>query len=335
MKNLLVTGAAGFIGSCFAIQEINKGNKVIALDVGSYSSHMGNLAEISSHENFEFIKGDICNSDLVQKLLHEFEIENIIHFAAESHVDNSIQGPEVFIKTNVLGTYTLLWESLKYWQNKSKPEVFRFLHVSTDEVFGELALMGRDKFDENSPYSPNSPYSASKAASDHLVRAWHHTYGLPAIITNCSNNYGPRQHHEKLIPHMIKCALSDQPLPVYGTGANVRDWIYVEDHTKGIALALEHGKTGESYCFGGNCELNNLDLVNRITKTLDQLCPRRDGASYTSQITFVEDRPGHDLRYAIDDSKARRDLNYDSTMDFNKCLKDTIAWYLENNDRIA
>lgn len=335
MKNLLVTGAAGFIGSCFAIQEIGKGHKVVALDVCSYSARMENLSHIIGHENFTFVKGDICDASLVARLLREHKIDAVVHFAAESHVDNSIKGPEIFIRTNVLGTYVLLWESLQYWRENGEPNDFRFIHVSTDEVFGELALNTSYKFTELSQYAPNSPYSASKAASDHLARAWLHTYGLPVIITNCSNNYGPRQHHEKLIPHMIKCALSGKPLPVYGAGENVRDWIFVEDHARGVALALAKGVVGESYCFGGGCERRNIDVVEAIAAILDARAPLENGSSYRSLISFVEDRLGHDLRYAIDDTKARQALGFATTGSFEDHLAKTIEWYLEDNDRLS
>lgn len=334
-KSVLVTGAAGFIGSCFAIQEINKGNKVVALDICSYASNMDNLKDIKDHPDFTFVKGDIGDEDLVSSLLKEHEVDWLVHFAAESHVDNSIKGPEIFIQTNVLGTYHLLACALKYWNDCGKPEDFRFLHVSTDEVFGELALDGDDKFHEETAYAPNSPYSASKAGSDHLARAWFHTFSLPVVITNCSNNYGPRQHHEKLIPHMIKCALAGKDLPIYGKGENIRDWIYVEDHTNGIHLALEKAELGSSYCFGGNSERQNIEVVKTICDLLDQLKPKEDGSSYKDQMTFVEDRLGHDLRYAIDDTKAKKDLGYSNDRHFEDNLKQTIQWYLDNDSRLA
>jgi dTDP-glucose 4,6-dehydratase len=334
MNTLLVTGGAGFIGSCFAIQEIQRGNHVIVLDSQSYASNLDNLSEIADHPHFTFVKGDIADSDLVSKLCEDHNPNYIVNFAAETHVDNSINGPQIFIETNILGTYHLLQTAKEYYE-KSKPSDFKFLHVSTDEVFGQLPLKGTDKFSEKTAYDPSSPYSASKASSDHLVRAWHHTYGLPIIITNCSNNYGPRQHHEKLIPHMIKCALSDKPLPVYGAGENVRDWIYVEDHTQGISLALEKGKIGSSYCFGGNCEKQNIELVRTICKVLDRVKPRPDAKSYEEQITFVTDRLGHDLRYAIDDTKARSELGYTSHIDFEQSLTQAIEWYLEHETRLS
>lgn len=335
MKTLLVTGAAGFIGSCYVLQEIAQGHNVIALDICSYASNLDNIKDIMSHPNFTFVKGDIGDACLVHRLLREATVDAVVHFAAESHVDNSIKGPEIFVKTNVLGTYHLLWESLQYWNEQEKPESFRFIHVSTDEVFGELDFDTEEKFSEVTHYAPNSPYSASKAASDHLARAWFHTYGLPVIITNCSNNYGPRQHAEKLIPHMIKCALDGQPLPVYGKGENIRDWIFVEDHTKGIALTLEKGVPGESYCFGGNSERQNIAVVQAICDILDRLHPKQGGGSYRDQISFVTDRLGHDLRYAIDDTKAREKLGYESARVFEEHLEQTIQWYLDHEDRLT
>lgn len=334
MNTLLVTGGAGFIGSCFTIQQIEAGHKVIVLDNLSYAANLNNLDEIRNHPHFTFVQGDIGDAQLVQKTIRNHNINKIVNFAAESHVDNSITGPEVFITTNVLGTYHLLWEALQYWQDNNKPDDFRFLHVSTDEVFGQLELGTNEKFSETTAYDPSSPYSASKAASDHLVRAWNHTYGLPTIITNCSNNYGPRQHHEKLIPHMIYCALNGLPLPVYGDGKNVRDWIHVEDHTKGIALALENAEPGETFCFGGDAERENITLVNTICETLDRLRPRLDKKSYKEQITFVTDRLGHDRRYAIDDSKARDILNYRTDTSFEDRFEETIQWYLAHDERL-
>lgn len=329
MKTYLVTGGCGFIGSNFIHQEREKGNRIVNLDNLSYAANPENLSKFDNDPDYIFIKGDICDQTLISKLLNEHNVDAIINFAAESHVDNSIKGPEVFIRTNIMGTYHLLWAALQYWQERGKPADFRFLHVSTDEVFGDLPLDTDDKFDEDTSYKPSSPYSASKASSDHLVHAWNRTYGLPTIITNCSNNYGPHQHHEKLIPHMVKCALENQPLPVYGTGENVRDWIYVRDHCKGIALALENGTLGEAYCFGGNTEKTNLELVHEICDKLDQIKPRKDGASYRDQITFVTDRLGHDLRYAIDDTKARRVLGYETDTSFDDHFETTIRWFAE------
>lgn len=329
MKTYLITGGSGFIGSHFVIQEIEKGNRVINLDILSYAANPKNLFQIDRHPDYEFVKGSIGDSELVSALFAKHNFDAVVNFAAESHVDNSISGPEIFFQTNVMGTFRLLEETRRYWKNKN-PTDFRFIHVSTDEVFGDLPLEGKEKFTEETPYKPSSPYSSSKAASDHIVHAWYRTYGLPTIITNCSNNYGPHQHREKLIPTMIRCALENQPLPVYGTGENVRDWIFVKDHCRGIALALEKGKLGESYCFGGNSERRNIDVVNLICQLLDDLSPRADRKSYKEQINFVTDRKGHDLRYAINDAKARNVLGYRTDVTFEKRFAETINWYLQN-----
>ncbi len=329
MKTILITGGAGFIGSCFAIKMIQLNHKIVILDKLTYAGNLENLAEISNHQNFKFVKGDILDQDLVTQLLAENQVDFVVNFAAESHVDNSISSPEVFIDTNVKGTFNLLSKSLNYWRNldSAKKENFRFLHISTDEVFGSLTLED-PKFTENSTYKPNSPYSASKAASDHLVRAWFETYGLPCVTTNCSNNYGPRQNEEKLIPTIIRSALSDKIIPIYGNGRNIRDWIQVEDHCDGIYLALTKGRIGESYCFGGNCEKENISLAKIICEILDKIHPRKDGKSYSAQITFVEDRLGHDKRYAIEDSKARNELGFVSAKTFEERILETVNWYL-------
>lgn len=330
MAIYLVTGGCGFIGSNFVLQEIAKGNRIVNLDSLSYAAQPENLAGVSSR-NYRFVEGDICNQALVSRLLDEEQPVAIVNFAAESHVDNSISGPGVFIHTNITGTYHLLEAARAYWNNNGRNPAFRFLHISTDEVFGELAFDENDIFTEGSPYKPNSPYSASKAASDHLVRAWHHTYGLPAIITNCSNNYGPHQHEEKLIPTMVRCALAGQTLPVYGKGENVRDWIYVEDHCRGIALALQKGRPGQSYCFGGRAEYRNIDLVHKICDLLDEFRPLQNGKSYRAQIGFVTDRPGHDTRYAINDDKARTELGYRPQRGFDENFRATIQWFLSRH----
>jgi len=329
MKTILITGGAGFIGSCFAIKMIQLNHKIVILDKLTYAGNLENLAEISNHQNFKFVKGDILDQDLVTQLLAENQVDFVVNFAAESHVDNSISSPEVFIDTNVKGTFNLLSKSLNYWRNldSAKKENFRFLHISTDEVFGSLTLED-PKFTENSTYKPNSPYSASKAASDHLVRAWFETYGLPCVTTNCSNNYGPRQNEEKLIPTIIRSALANKIIPIYGNGRNIRDWIQVEDHCDGIYLALTKGRLGESYCFGGNCEKENISLAKIICEILDKVNPRKDGKSYSAQITFVEDRLGHDKRYAIDDSKARSELGFVSAKTFEERILETVNWYL-------
>lgn len=330
-KSILVTGGAGFIGSCFARIAVERGYNVYVLDKLTYAGFLGNINDLIESGRLKFIKGDIGDLALVTETLNTHKITAVLNFAAESHVDNSISGPEEFIKTNILGTFRLL-EAFRGYYGQLPDDVkkaTRFVHVSTDEVFGQLGKTGF--FVEESPYQPNSPYSASKAASDHLARAWHHTYALPIITTNCSNNYGPRQFPEKLIPRMITCALNEQKLPVYGKGENIRDWIHVEDHSRGILLALEKGKVGESYCFGGRSERTNLDVVKHICLNLDQLMPRKNG-SYSDLISFVEDRKGHDFRYAIDDSKARKELDFVSQYEsFEVGLKNTIQWYLENS----
>ena len=327
-KNILVTGGAGFIGSSFVAQSVARGQKVIVLDALTYAGSRDNLDWITS-PNYQLIVGNIADSPLVTRLLKEHAIDAIVHFAAESHVDNSIHAPSAFIDTNIVGTYTLLEAARHYWQGLEavQKEHFRFVHISTDEVYGALGATG--KFSEHSPMRPNSPYSASKAASDHLAHAWYETYGLPTIITNCSNNYGPRQHKEKLIPLMIHNAIAGKPLPVYGNGSNIRDWIHVEDHCAGVYLALTKGIAGETYCFGGNAEKTNLDVVTTLCTLLDTMQPKPDNTSYQAQIAFVTDRLGHDFRYAIDDSKAASHLGFKREHDFTSGLQATLAWYLQ------
>ncbi len=327
-KKIIITGAAGFIGSCFSRLAVSRGYQPIVLDAFTYAGHKENLEEIE--DNITIVKESIGNAQRVRELLEQHQPIAIINFAAESHVDNSISGPAVFIDTNIQGTFTLLEEARRYYQSMDDDlkRAFRFIQISTDEVFGSLYDDGY--FTEDSPYRPNSPYSASKAASDHLARAWFKTYQLPAIITNCTNNYGPRQHPEKLIPHMITRALAGQSLPVYGDGKNVRDWIHVEDHCRGVMLALEKGRPGETYAFGGNAEMQNIDLVTVICQHLDTLRPHEDGTPYANQIAFVPDRPGHDRRYAIDCSKAKQTLGYEPEYSFEGGLKHTIEWYLEH-----
>lgn len=329
MKNILITGGAGFIGSCFAIKMIKLQHKVVILDKLTYAGTLENLSEISNSENYKFVEGDITDANLVSNLLIENSIDYVVNFAAESHVDNSISSPEVFIDTNIKGAFNLLSKSLNYWQNleTEKKNSFRFLHISTDEVYGSLEL-NEPRFTEESNYKPNSPYSASKAASDHLVRAWFETYDFPCITTNCSNNYGPRQNEEKLIPTVISNALNGKIIPIYGNGKNIRDWIYVEDHCDGIYMALTSGNIGESYCFGGDCEKENIDLAKTICEILDRVLPRQDGKSYSDQISFVEDRLGHDKRYAIDDNKARNKLGFTTNKSFEERILETINWYL-------
>lgn len=337
-KSVLVTGGAGFIGSCFVGMCVEQGMRVIVLDALTYAGHRENLAWIRSGGNegsFELVEGDIADGDLVLKLLRAHRIEAVVNFAAESHVDNSISGSAAFIETNIVGAYRLLETCRNYWDelSGSQKSAFRFVQISTDEVYGSLGDEG--KFTEDSPIRPNSPYSASKAAADHLARAWFHTYAFPTVITHCTNNYGPRQYPEKVIPVMITCALEGKKLPVYGTGSNVRDWIHVDDHCAGVMLALCKGRLGESYDLGGDCEVRNIDLVHQICAVLDALRPRADGQSYAMQIHFVTDRLGHDQRYAIDDSKAQRELGFTRKHRFGQALKDTVAWYLQNGEWCA
>jgi dTDP-glucose 4,6-dehydratase len=310
---LLVTGGAGFIGSTFVRQQSALGRNVVVLDALTYAGHEANLAGVDA----QLVIGDICETQRVLELLKKHQIEAIVNFAAESHVDRSIDSPGAFIDTNIRGTYSLLQAAFEYWRAKQPP--FRFVQISTDEVYGSLGATG--KFSETTPYQPNSPYSASKASADLLVRAWHHTFGLPTLTTNCSNNYGPRQFPEKLIPHMIDCAISGRPLPVYGDGGNVRDWIHVEDHCSGVGLAMEKGKPGNTYCFGGNAERSNLEVVKLLCQELESHKPR---------IEFVKDRPGHDRRYAIDDSLAVRELGFKRKYRFEDGLAQTVRWYLDN-----
>jgi dTDP-glucose 4,6-dehydratase len=329
--NLLVTGGAGFIGSNFVELAVGQGHRVLVLDKLTYAGHRENLDGISGPGSFELVEGDIGDARLVPELLKRGQIEAVVHFAAESHVDRSITGPAAFIETNVLGTYNLLQASLEHYRGLAggARERFRYVQVSTDEVYGALGETG--KFDETTPMAPNSPYSASKASGDFLTRAWHHTFGLPTVTTNCSNNYGPKQFPEKLIPHMIQCALAGRKLPIYGSGKNVRDWIHVHDHASGVMLALERGKPGSTYLFGGNSERRNLDVVKAICAELDQARPLGGGQKYESRVEFVADRPGHDWRYAIDDRLAQKELGFKRRYEsFEAGLKATIAWYLKN-----
>lgn len=330
-STILITGGAGFIGSSFVREALSSSYKLVILDALTYAGYMGNLEGLLKPEHCEFVQGDIGDFNLVNSLFEKYQFSAVVNFAAESHVDNSISGPKVFIQTNIMGTFNLLEVARKHWsQYKAEvKEAFRFLHVSTDEVFGSLGNTG--KFSEATPYAPNSPYSASKASSDLLVRAWFHTYGLPTITTNCSNNYGPRQFPEKLIPRMILNALRGEHLPVYGNGQNVRDWIHVEDHSRGVLLALEKGTPGETYCFGGNSERSNIQVVQAICRILDEKVPRANGQKYADSIKFVQDRLGHDFRYAIDDTKAQTKLNFKRQYSqFEDGLKQTVEWYLEN-----
>ncbi len=332
MKTLLVTGGAGFIGSNFTEITLQQGYKIVVLDAFTYAGNADNLAFAKENSNFHLVKGDICDGQLVLDLLQKYQVDIVVNFAAESHVDNSISAPGVFIKTNIEGVYAMLEASRHYFNTltSAKKSIFRFIQVSTDEVYGSLELDDSLKFSENSQYKPSSPYSASKAAGDHLAHAWFKTYGLPIIVTNCSNNYGPRQFPEKLIPRMITCALNNEKLPVYGDGKNIRDWIHVHDHAQGVLLAANKGVAGETYCFGGATEVSNIDLVTQLCDIMDELKPQPDNQSYSKNITFVADRAGHDRRYAIDDSKAEAQLGFVRKYDFYNGLKATVKWYLDN-----
>jgi len=329
---VLVTGGAGFIGSNFVLDGLaTTGEPVVNLDKLTYAGNLANLASLEGDARHTFVRGDIGDRALVNDLLARHRPRAIVHFAAESHVDRSIHGPGEFITTNVLGTFSLLEEARAFWGALpgSEKDSFRFLHVSTDEVYGSLGPQD-PAFSETTAYAPNSPYSASKAGSDHLVRAYHHTYGLPTLITNCSNNYGPYQFPEKLIPLMIVNALAGKPLPVYGDGQNVRDWLYVGDHCSAVREVLARGRPGEVYNIGGNSEQRNLDVVNTLCATLDALKPRAAG-SYADLVTFVKDRPGHDRRYAIDATKLRTELGWSPTETFDTGLAKTVRWYLDNS----
>ncbi|OMG54554.1 dTDP-glucose 4,6-dehydratase [Azonexus hydrophilus] len=329
---ILVTGGAGFIGSNFVLDWLAQGNEpVINLDALTYAGNRENLAAVDGDPRHIFVHGDIGDFELVSRLLAEHQPRAVINFAAESHVDRSIHGPEDFIQTNIVGTFRLL-EAVRAWYGQLAPEAknaFRLLHVSTDEVYGSLAK-DDPAFNENNRYEPNSPYSASKAASDHLVRAYHHTYGLPVLTTNCSNNYGPYHFPEKLIPLVIHNALAGKPLPIYGDGQQIRDWLYVKDHCSAIRRVLEGGKLGEVYNVGGWNEKANLDVVHTLCAILDELSPRADGQSYRTQITFVTDRPGHDRRYAIDATKLERELGWKPAETFETGIRKTVQWYLDN-----
>ena len=335
MKNravLLVTGGAGFIGSNFVLMAIEAGHTVINVDALTYAGNTESLKSIETNPQHHFVHADIADKDKMLELLNHHQPDAIVNFAAESHVDRSIDGPAAFIQTNVVGTLNLLECARDYWRalEGSKQDDFRFLHVSTDEVYGSLGETGA--FTEQTPFAPNSPYSASKAASDHLVRAFHHTYGLPTVTTNCSNNYGPHQFPEKLIPLIIQKALSGAALPIYGDGKNIRDWLYVTDHCTAIAKVLEAGRVGETYNVGGDAERENIAVVKAICSVLDAKQPRSDGKSYAEQMTFVKDRPGHDRRYAIDATKIKTELGWHATLSFEQGIEKTIHWYLNHQD---
>ena len=331
---ILVTGGAGFIGSAVIRHIIqNTSNQVLNIDKLTYAGNLESLREIDQHPNYEFKKIDICDTEQIIAAIEAFQPHAIMHLAAESHVDRSIDGPAAFIQTNIVGTYTLLEAARKYWMSL-EPEAqqnFRFHHISTDEVYGDLEGT-MDLFTETTSYAPSSPYSASKASSDHLVRAWHRTYGLPVIVTNCSNNYGPYHFPEKLIPLVILNALDAKPLPVYGNGHQIRDWLYVEDHARALYKVVTEGVVGETYNVGGHNEKQNIEVVKTICKILDELKPQANGQAYEALITFVKDRPGHDLRYAIDATKIQNELGWTPTETFETGIRKTVQWYLNNLD---
>ena len=332
---LLITGGCGFIGSNLVRLALASGYDVVNLDALTYAGNPASLSDAAENARYAFVRGDIRDADLLRETLEKYTPDAVLHLAAESHVDRSIDAPEDFILTNVVGTFRLLEAARRYHHAlpDDRKESFRFLHISTDEVFGSLGPDGA--FDEETPYDPRSPYSASKASSDHLVRAYHHTYGLPAIVTNCSNNYGPRQFPEKLIPHMILSALAGKPLPVYGDGANIRDWLHVDDHCRALLAVLEKGAPGETYAIGGRSERTNIVIVETLCAILDSARPRTDGKPYREQITFVADRPGHDRRYAIDAGKIERELGWKPRETFEKGLEKTVEWYLANEEWTA
>ncbi|WP_101101526.1 dTDP-glucose 4,6-dehydratase [Macromonas bipunctata] len=334
---ILVTGGAGFIGSNFVLDWLaQSGEAIVNLDKLTYAGNLENLASLQDNPNHIFVQGDLGDSALVAQLLAQHRPRAVVNFAAESHVDRSIHGPEDFIQTNIVGTFRLLEAVRAYWLALPEADktAFRFLHVSTDEVYGSLTK-DDPPFAEDNRYEPNSPYSASKAASDHLVRAWHHTYGLPVVTTNCSNNYGPYHFPEKLIPLMIVNALAGKPLPVYGDGQQIRDWLYVKDHCSAIRRVLEAGTLGETYNIGGWNEKPNLEIVHTVCALLDELRPKADGSSYATQITYVTDRPGHDRRYAIDARKIERELGWKPAETFETGIRKTVEWYLANSDWVA
>jgi len=329
---ILVTGGAGFIGSNYVNHYVKADSAhIINLDNLTYAGNLENV-EVAESPNYTFVQGDICDKLLIKDLFEKYRFKKVINFAAESHVDNSILNPAAFVETNISGTFNLLQNAYQLWMEgpfnlKEEFSEARFLHISTDEVYGSLGEEGL--FTEETPYAPNSPYSASKAASDFLVRSYFHTYGLPVLTTNCSNNYGPHQHDEKLIPTIIRTALKEQPIPIYGDGKNVRDWLYVTDHCKGIHLVLEKGTLGETYNIGGRNERKNIYIAQKISELLDELQPRKNGSSYTELITYVKDRPGHDKRYAIDASKLENNLGWKAEENFESGIEKTIKWYLK------
>ena len=328
---ILVTGGAGFIGSAVVRLAIARGHSIVNVDALTYAACLDNVASVSESPRYFFERADIRDRNALDTIFVKHQPDAVMHLAAESHVDRSIDGPADFIETNVNGTFNMLEAARAYWQAHGKPETFRFHHVSTDEVFGSLPSDPSVQFTEETPYDPRSPYSASKASSDHLVRAWHETYGLPVVLTNCSNNYGPYHFPEKLIPVIILNALAGKPLPIYGNGTNIRDWLYVEDHADALLLVLEKGVIGRSYNIGGENECTNLELVQALSKILDRLKPKNTG-TYADLITFVQDRPGHDARYAIDPSRIRNELGWRPSVTVEEGLEKTVQWYLDNED---
>jgi dTDP-glucose 4,6-dehydratase len=331
VKRILITGGAGFIGGAVVRRLVGRGYHVVNVDKLTYAGNLDSLRDVEGQPNYRFVRGDICDQAVIGELLAGERIEAIMHLAAESHVDRSIDGPAAFVETNIVGTFRLLEAALQHWRSLDGEgrAAFRFHHVSTDEVFGDLPFDGGE-FSEETPYAPSSPYSASKAASDHFVRAWNATYGLPVVLSNCSNNYGPFHFPEKLIPLAILNALEGKPLPVYGRGENVRDWLHVDDHAEALELVLTRGKVGESYNVGGRAERSNLQVVEAICDLVDQRLPLPDGSSRRSLIEFVTDRPGHDLRYAIDPSKIERELGWRASHDFEHGLAETVDWFTAN-----
>jgi dTDP-glucose 4,6-dehydratase len=327
---LLVTGGAGFIGSAVVRLAVSRGQRVVNLDALTYAACLDNVASVADDPLYSFVKADLRDRGALDKVFAEYAPTRVLHLAAESHVDRSIDGPAEFMETNVMGTFHLLEAARAHWETKGRPDGFRFHHVSTDEVFGSLGATGQ--FTETTPYDPRSPYSSSKAASDHLVRAWHETYGLPIVLTNCSNNYGPYHFPEKLVPVIILNALAGKDLPIYGDGSNVRDWLYVEDHADALLKVLDEGQNGRSYNIGGENEKTNLELVNILCDILDREQPRADGKSYADQITYVTDRPGHDARYAIDPTRIRTELGWRPSVTVHEGLAKTVRWYLDNED---
>ncbi|MCQ0090561.1 dTDP-glucose 4,6-dehydratase [Roseovarius sp. M141] len=329
---LLVTGGAGFIGSAVVRLAMGQGHEVVNLDALTYAACLENVASVADSPRYSFEQVDIRDAAATEACIARHAPDAIMHLAAESHVDRSIDGPGVFVETNVMGTYNLLQSARALWEREGRPEAFRFHHISTDEVFGSLPSDPTAQFTEDTPYDPRSPYSASKASSDHLVRAWHETFGLPVVLTNCSNNYGPYHFPEKLVPVIILNALAGKALPIYGNGSNVRDWLYVEDHADALLTVLQTGAVGRSYNIGGENERSNLELVQTLCAILDRLSPRNDGGSYSDQISFVADRPGHDARYAINPTRIREELGWRPSVSVEEGLEKTVRWYLDNED---